>query len=79
MKQSSVSPYHRIRGRMDGIPALDLWDLAIGVSHSSVRGNSSHSNDFAQGNFKHETCEKTVQMSDETKTSAVEEDMSGGN
>ena len=58
MEQSSVSPYHKMRGRMDGTPALDLWDLATGVLHSSVRGNSSHSNDFAQGNFRHETCEK---------------------
>ena len=43
---------------MDGTPALDLWDVATGVLHSSVRGNSSHSNDFAQVNFTHETCEK---------------------
>ena len=43
---------------VDGTPALDLWDVATGVLHSSVGRNSSHSDDFAQGNFRHETCEK---------------------
>ena len=72
MEQSSVSPYHRITGRMDGTPALDLWDVTTGVLHSSVRGNSSHSNDFAQGNFRHETCGKQSRCRTKQKRLASE-------
>ena len=39
---------------MDGIPALDLWDLVIEVLHSS-------SKDIVQGNLLHDTIKKTHQ------------------
>ena len=43
---------------MDDTPALDLWDLVVGVVHSSVRGNSLRSNDSVQDHVRHVTCHK---------------------
>ena len=48
--------------RMDGLLALNLWDLVIKVSLWSVRGNTSHSDDLAQGNLRCETCEKQCKV-----------------
>ena len=40
--------------RMDGIPALDLWDLVIEVLHSSSN-QLKNSNEKVQGNRLHDT------------------------
>ena len=40
--------------RMDGIPALDLWDLVIEVLHSSSN-QSKKSKENVQGNLPHDT------------------------
>ena len=39
---------------MDGIPALDLWDLVIEVLHSSSK-QSNKSKENVQGNLLHDT------------------------
>ena len=40
--------------RMDGIPALDLWDVVIEVFHSSPT-QSKKTKDQARGNSSHDT------------------------
>ena len=43
---------------MDDMPALNLWDLVVGVLHSSERRNSLRSNDSVQGHVRHLTGHK---------------------
>ena len=58
--------------RMDGIPALDLWDLVIEVVHSSNQAKKSKEN--VQGKLLHDTSSRK-QTKNQVKTPVQQNDL----